>query len=66
MNFSPETIKEAIAQAYDLNILRGDNQDAVAALIISNCAQIEGEKIRADYEARHESGDRPEWSTATA
>ena len=63
MTFSIETIQEAIDQVYRLN-LQGSSQEIIKALVVSNCAEIEGDKIRADYEARYLKNDDNAWLLA--
>ena len=63
MNYSLETIEEAINRIYELG-LQNVNKEVLKSLMIGNCAEIEGDKIRADYEARYRKNDDNAWLLA--
>lgn len=58
MNFSTETITEAIDRAYNSPMFHGISQKGLTSLILSFCGEIEGDKIRAEYDRRY--GQTPE------
>ena len=63
MGYSLETIEEAIDRIYDLG-LQNVNKEVLKNLMIGNCAEIEGNKVRAEYEARHLKNDDNAWLLA--
>lgn len=62
MNFSQETIEEAIDKLSELCGGEGINlsTESTKTHLIYWCEQIEGDKIRADHEARYVQDVRPE------
>ena len=63
MGYSLETIEEAIDRIYDLG-LQNVNKEVLKNLMIGNCAEIEGDKVRAEYEARYAKNDDNAWLLA--